>query len=610
MSTNEPLVMDIEAKGFVHHLKGADSFLCGVTVGLYSNKVKSYRPNQLQELVDDLESAEAVIAHNGIFYDAPALEVMSGRKLDTSKWIDTLVLSRLIHPDIYEKTIAGLRKGRIDNGMPKKLIGAHSLKAWGYRLGDNKIDAFENYDWQNGSFSEEMLGYCIQDTLLTKKLYERLVAKEYSVTAIKLEHEFACTISRQIQSGFCFDEEKAFILLAELTDERERMRRTIEETFSGWWVSSGEVVPKRTIRYKNKPHVTKGAPYTKVKWVEFSANSRDHITRVLLAKGWNPQTFTDSGKPKVDETTLANLEFPEGKLFARWFLVQKRIAQLSEGSQGWLKSVRHGKIHGGVNTNGAVTGRCTHSQPNVAQVPSTRAEFGKQCRELFTVPQGWTLLGTDASGLELRCLSHFMSRYDDGAYAEVILNGDIHTANQEAAGLPTRDAAKTFIYAFLYGAGDEKIGSIIGKGSKAGKAIKAKFFKSLPALKLLIESVKAKAKKQGYLRGLDGRKVVVRSQHAALNTLLQSSGALVCKQWTVYTEQLAIESGLRYGWDGDFVFCANIHDEQQIACRTEEIAKHIGQIAQIAMKKVEQKFNFRCPLDTDFSVGKTWADTH
>ena len=208
-------------------------------------------------------------------------------------------------------------------------------------------------------------------------------------------------------------------------------------------------------------------------------------------------------------------------MLSEYLLLNKRIGQLATGKQAWLKMEKKGRLHGRVNHMGAVTSRCTHANPNMAQVPSVGAAFGVECRSLFHSPQGYSLLGADASGLELRCLAHYMAAYDGGSYASVVLEGDVHTTNQEAAGLPTRNNAKTFIYGFLYGAGDEKIGKIIGKGSTEGRRIKNKFLKKLPALKNLKDAVSLAAKERGWIKGLDGRIIPIRHSHAALNTLLQ-----------------------------------------------------------------------------------------
>ena len=245
----------------------------------------------------------------------------------------------------------------------------------------------------------------------------------------------------------------------------------------------------------------------------------------------------------------------------------------------------------------------------MAQVPSIGAEYGKECRELFTTPKGYSLLGADASGLELRSLAHFMAKWDGGKYAEILLGGDIHTENQKAAGLLTRNQAKTFIYAFLYGAGDAKIGSITGGAASEGRKLKQKFLRSLPALGRLVEAVQGAAKR-GYLVGLDGRHIHVRSSHAALNTLLQSAGALVCKKWLVLLEEHLQAAGLKHGWDGDYAFCAWSHDECQIACRSPEIAAAVRKMAEDCVLKAGDYFGFRCPTAGESKVGKTWADTH
>lgn len=288
---------------------------------------------------------------------------------------------------------------------------------------------------------------------------------------------------------------------------------------------------------------------------------------------------------------------------------------------GWLKCVKEdGRIHGTVNPCGAVTGRATHSSPNVAQVPAVGSPFGKECRELFTVPNGWYQVGVDASGLELRCLAHFMYPYDHGAYAHEILNGDIHTANQKAAGLPERSQAKTFIYAFLYGAGDEKIGKIVHGDAKDGKRLKKEFLEKTPAiaeLRAAIENTlvaqrgykgEIKRWKRKYLKGLDGRPLHVRSVHSALNLLLQSAGALLCKKWICLVEENLIKLGLDHG--EDFQYMGWIHDEIAVACRTKEIAETVVKVAQDSMREAQAYYGFRVQLDTEGKIGKNWSETH
>jgi len=286
-------------------------------------------------------------------------------------------------------------------------------------------------------------------------------------------------------------------------------------------------------------------------------------------------------------------------------MLNKRLGQLATGKQAWLKLVKNDKLHGRVNHMGAVTSRCTHSNPNMAQVPGVHAPYGQQCRELFTVHNSYRLLGADASGLELRCLAHYMANYDGGAYGREILKGDIHTANQKAAGLETRNQAKTFIYGFLYGSGDEKTGQIIGKGAKEGKAIKKKFLDKTPALKKLREAVN-RAAERGWIKGLDGRRLPVRHAHAALNTLLQSAGAIICKRWYVIMEDLFRANGYT---EEDVAIVAFVHDEVQLQVR-KEIADDIGELILKAMKDTEIYYEFKCELDAEYKVGRNWADTH
>ena len=547
-----------------------------------------------------MKCSDLVIAgHNVIKYDIPVIQKLyPWFKVDTTKVFDTLVATRLIWANIKDTDNVLLKQEK----LPGKLFGSHSLAAWGYRLGNYKGDY--SGGWQ--TFSQEMLDYCVQDVAVTASLYEKIVAKQYAEEALKLEHQVAWLMAKQERNGFCFDLPKAAELLAKLVQRRGVLERELKEYFGSWEVRMPDFIPK--VNNKTRGYV-KGVPVPKIKVIEFNPSSRDHIAdRLINLYNWKPKDFTEGGKPMVDEVVLGKLSYPPCKQLTEYLLVQKRISQLNEGGQAWMKCEKNGKIHGSINPNGAVTGRATHSYPNMSQVPASSSPYGLDCRSLFTVPNGWHLVGADASGLELRCLAHFMAKWDGGKYAEVLLGGDIHTENQKAAGLETRNQAKTFIYAFLYGAGDAKIGSIVGGNAAHGKQLKSKFLRSLPALGKLVEAVGAAAKR-GYLVGLDGREIHVRSSHAALNTLLQGAGALVCKQWLVFLED-ELQKHFKHGWDGDYCFCAWSHDEVQIACRTEEIAKKVAEIATNCVLLAGQHFNFRCPTAGESKIGKTWADTH
>lgn len=562
--------------------------------------------NGLVELWNFAHFGGDVVFHNGIKYDHPVLKKLHpDLAFPVERVIDTMVLSRLVYSslDLVDSNL--LKRGI----LPGKLFGQHSLKAWGYRLGELKGNYAAETEDAWAKYTPEMGMYCNQDVKVTCKLLAKIYEKQYSPTAIQLEHEAARLMAQQERNGFPFNETKAAGLYVELLEKREELERKLKESFGSWTVKLPDFVPKRD---NKKMGYVKGVPVPRSKVIDFNPSSRDHIANRLTALyGWVPKDFSETGKPKIDDEVLSKLTYPEAPMLTEYLLVDKRIAQLAEGNQAWLKVSKQGKIHGSVNPNGAVTGRATHAYPNVAQVPSCAAPYGSQCRELFGADNvGWVQAGIDASGLELRCLAHFMGRWDDGAYGQVILNGDIHTENQKAAGLPTRNNAKTFIYAFLYGAGDEKIGSIVGGGKAEGSKLKRKFMQSLPALGSLVDTVKATARKQGFLKGLDGRKLHVRSEHSALNTLLQSAGALICKKWIVVLEQRMLALGYKHGWDGDFCYLAWVHDEVQLACRTHEIAEIAVREAQLAMKDTEAFFNFRCPLDTEGKIGANWKDCH
>ena len=593
-----------------------------------------YRPDEVekgvQRLFDAVMSDEVICGHNIIDYDIPAIQkVFPWFKIprDKRKYVlDTLVLSRLIYPNIKDRDAGLLRVGK----LPGKLFGSHSLKAWGYRLGELKGTYAEDTEDAWAVFTEEMLDYNEQDVVVTELLVDKLLAKNYSEMAIELEHQAQWLISQQQRNGFPFNRKKA--------EELEVTLRSRAAVLEAQLRQEVPPIPDKVFILKrdNKAKGYKaGVPIQKYK--DFNPNSRQQIEWIVRKHyGYTPdneELFDDEGKDrlKIDDITFKYLkddpQAPEevrklSVIFEEYLMVSKRLGQLADGKQAWLKCIREtGFIHGSVNTCGAVTGRATHSHPNVAQVPKVGSPYGKECRELFTVPEGWCQAGVDASGLELRCLGHFMAPYDGGVYADTVVNGDIHTLNQQAAGLPTRNDAKTFIYAFLYGAGDAKIGKTVQGDYRDGKRLKKEFLKKTPAiadLKKAIENVLIAESNKGqvtkwkrkYLKGLDGRLLHVRSLHSALNLLLQSTGALICKKWIVQWEQRLIDRGLKHDWDGDFAFMAWVHDEAQVACRTEEIAKIVVEEGQLAMRDTQEFFDFRVQLDTEGKIGKNWCDCH
>ena len=550
----------------------------------------------IDEAIWELRDADEIIAHNSIGFDFQVIRKLYPAWIPTGKVTDTLVLSRLVKADLAADDHS-LMHNRPQ--FLKRLYGSHSLRAWGMRLGNNKGD----YDggWEN--YSDAMGDYCKQDVEVTATLYKLLTSQNFDSRAIALEHDLAEICDRIGSAGWTFDTDKAGLLYGELVGLRSMLEDQLNTLFEPW-EEVETFIPKRD---NMRLGYVKGQPFLKRKTVTFNHNSRKHIAHCLKTKyGWEPTELTPGGDAKIDESVLSTLEYPEAQKLAEMFLIQKRIAMLAEGSQAWLKKVDDdGRIRHSIISGGTVSGRAAHRNPNLGQVPGAQSKWGKECRELFTVPEGWVLLGADLSGLELRALAHYLAPLDDGEYAETILNGDIHTLNQKAAGLPTRASAKTFIYATLYGGGDRLIGGIVGGKARDGKRLKANFDKAVPAFKRLKDKLKV-AMERGYLIGLDGRKLYCRSTHKGLSQLLQSAGAILCKQWLQNIDQRLEIEKLR----DDAIIVGWIHDEVQIACRTRGVADYVGDISRRMASEAGRSFSLKIPIAAEFKIGKTWAETH
>ncbi|CAB5155454.1 PolA DNA polymerase I - 3'-5' exonuclease and polymerase domains [uncultured Caudovirales phage] len=606
------LVFDIETNGLLDEL---DRLHCLCIKDLDNNLVHSLTPGSIEVGVKMLEQADILIGHNILKFDIPAIQkVYPWFKLKEGVVLhDTLIMARLIYPEI-----ANMDYGLANSGqMPKKLIGRYSLESFGYRIGEYKGDYKGGWE----TWNQEMQDYCEQDIEVTAKLYAKIMERkerhQVSDYSVELEHRVAEIIFRQEMNGFGFDMPKAEVLHQELLVRRMELEKQLLTMFPPWEVRT-PFIPK--VNNKTRGYV-KGEMTYKVQVVEFNPSSRMHIAKVLKEKhGWQPKEFTEKGEAKVDDSVLAELDYPEAKLLAEYFLIQKRLGQLAEGGEGLMKRVKKdGRIHGEVITNGAVTGRMTHRKPNMAQIPANRSPYGERFRELFVPRKGWKLVGCDADALELRCLAHYMSAYDEGAYIDVVLKGkkadgtDMHSVNCRAIGFNPathRDIAKTFFYAFIYGAGDFKIGTIVNapKNHKnVGARIRRNFLKNLPALGMLTERVGKKVKDSGALRGIDGRRLSCRSEHSALNTLLQSAGAVAMKVALVVLDDDL--KSLGYTPKTDYEFVGNIHDELQIECRP-EIAETVGQTAADAIRKAGEKLGFRCELAGNYEVGENWKQTH
>ena len=561
------LFLDIETPLFKGSLP--NKIFCLVTICDKGNTVH-YTEDDIHKFKDVASNYSEFIGHNIIGFDAPVIKNVLGVDLfKLGRVIDTLVLSRLFNP---------VREG------------GHSLKAFGLKFGYKKFD-FDDFT----KFSQEMLRYCIRDVKLLIQVYNLLNRQgvNFSEQSIELEHEVAKIIEQQVSNGFLFDQEKAHILLARLKQRIDEAQEKVRETFTPLKIEE-TFIPK--VNNKARGYI-KGVPFTKVKYQEFNLGSRQQIGERLINLGWKPKKFTDKGHVIVDEKVLSEIkDIPEAELIKEFLLLQKRVAMI----ESWIEAVREdGRVHGKVITNGAITSRMSHQSPNMAQIPAVYSPYGKDCRELWVVPSGYKLVGVDASGLEIRILSHYMN---DKEYINEVINGDIHSTNQTLAGLETRDIAKTFIYAFIYGAGNKKLGTICGRSESYGRTIKDRFLKRLPSLAKLRKRVD-NAVKKGYLKGLDQRKLIIRQKHSALNTLIQGGGAIAMKK------ALVILSNYISTYKIDAIPVANVHDEFQYQVK-EEQADRFGKLAVQSIVDAGDKLNLRCSLDGEYKIGNNWKETH
>jgi len=584
------LVWDVETNGFLDQLT---KIHCLAVLDVDKDKEpRIFHGDTLETGIKMLMKADELIGHNIINFDIPAIKkVYSWFSTDDVLVTDTLVLSRLIRSDLRNEDYA---KGYTHEQLPRKLHGSHSLKAYGMRLGVHKGE-FGDEGWEE--CTPEMLEYCKQDVAVNYALWKRLAPHEWSQEAIAFEHDIAKICNEIGNAGWTFDIEKAQALHAELSSQKIAIEQELQELFPAWTIET-EFIPK--VNNKTRGY-EKGVPFIKEEVVHFNPNSRKHIEFCLRRKyNWKPKEFTFTGDAKVDESVLKCLPFPEAQKLARSFMLQKRLGMLSDGNAAWLKLVDDdGKIRHTINSLGTVTGRASSFAPNLQQVPATRAEYGKECRELFTVPEGYSLVGADLSGIELRCLAHFLQ--DGGKYADIILQGDIHQANADAAGI-SRDEAKTMIYALCYSAGDARLGQILGKGAAEGRKLRDNFFKANPAFPKLLKQLKRVVESRGHLFGLDGRCLHVRG-HAHLNVLLQSAGALIAKKWVQLIHNEIKQQQL------DATIIAWVHDEVQIAAKPEE-AEHVGLLARRMATEAGKHFSFKIPIEAEHTIGRTWADTH
>ena len=546
------LVLDIETN-LAH-----DVIWCCVTLHRETGEIKVWKTKE--GLDEYLRDAVTIVGHNLIAFDAPVLNRVWKTKIRAAQCADTLLLSRL---------------------SDSARDGGHSLDAWGQTLGFEKIE-FSDYD---GGLTEEMITYCIRDVELTSKVYDvlwqELDKNKISDEAIQLEYDVQVILSEMERNGFKLNAPYAQTLLCEIKTEMAEIEEALQKIFPP--ITTERVSEKTGKRLKDDVET-------------FNVGSRQQIAKRLMSKGWKPTKTTEKGQVIVDETVLAEVSLPEAVPIARYLMLQKRASQLDS----WLEKLgEDGRVHGKVIGFGAVTGRATHSGPNMAQVPATRAALGKEFRSCWTVEDGNVLVGVDLSGIELRCFAHYLN---DEAYINETVNGDVHTRNQQAFGVESRDLAKTVLYATLYGASSAKIAKVIGCSQKEGAKIISNFCKAVPAYERLKAKVERLAEK-GRLPGLHGYQLTVRSAHSSLNTLLQSAGAIIAKQWLVQIKKNLRAEKIPYK------LVAWIHDEVQIET-PKEYGDRVGKVVVHSAAEAGEILKFRCPVGAEYGVAENWAGSH
>jgi DNA polymerase I len=602
--TKKWYVFDLETNGLYDEVT---TIHCLVLHDLNRDQTFTYGPDSIAVGLEHLATADVLIGQNILFFDIPVIrKLYPFYTFAAARIIDTLITTRLIWPKekLYDMDTEQYTQ------VPPKLRGSASLKAWGYRLSDYKI-SFKDFK----EYSEEMLAYCIQDVNVTTQLFRHTQKQTCSEAALKLEHDFALAIEKQIRSGFPFDVDACLDLVDDLRTKQATLEASLKELFPPKKIET-VFVPK--VNNAGRGYV-KGQPFTKVMHEEFNPGSRQQIVDRLQTKyGWVPEKSTEKGNPSIDDDVLSALPYPEAKPLAEYMLIKKRLGQIADGNNAWLKLVNDetGCMHGDVVTNGCITGRCAHRNPNMGQVPAGYSEYGKECRGLFHAPDGWTLIGVDAKALELRCLAGYLAYWDGGEYARVVTDEsiDIHTYNQEMFGVATRDIAKRLLYGLLYGCGALKAGTIVDPNEKnelilreLGSTAINSFMQGIPALKELKNRIAHNIAKREYLIGLDGRPLFCRSDFKGLNVLLQSSGALIMKQVVIELHNKMYDLGYIYGHD--WQQNAMIHDEVQVSCPP-AMVDTLTSVALEAFPASQQFFDFQCSIHGDAHVGYSWDQTH
>ena len=619
---SKTLVLDTETNGF---LEAATKLHVCCTYCLETKE--EWNSTDPQEIREHLSSATHLICHNIIAFDLPILKkLINWIPNDNVKITDTLILSRLGNPD-----------RQLPHNIPKGVrVTPHSLGAWGYRVGVGKPD---HEEWS--VYSEAMCHRCREDVRINVLIYDILLEEVSTFgDAPALEHDIQRIIHQQEQDGVYFDTEKALEYIIDLTNKLEvidtmltthlpthcrQVGTTVTKPFNkdgtlskrchGWCIETMDTdhyymsLDGHTSSYLATLDAYIAGPFSKIEWYQPDLGSDKQVKEWLLDIGWKPTVWNISKKtgertsPKLEPESFKSLPDNIGKSLKERGTWSHRRSQI----QGWLDKVRPDHcLPAGANTLGTNTGRMRHRV--VVNVPKAAdyVPYGNEMRSLFRARPNRVIVGHDASGIQLRMLAHYMN---DAEYITQVENHDIHSYNQRLIGLETRDSAKVFIYSFLFGAGDAKLGSDVGGGKNAGTKLRNQFFLSLPKLGELIDGVK-KASKRGYLIGLDGRKLMMRRgsdgkvlEHTALNVLLQGAEAVIMKRSIVMLDKAATDAGL------DFIKVIDMHDESQADVLPEH-ADEYGILAEQSIRDAGLYYDMNVKLDAEYKVGASWRFTH
>lgn len=623
-------VGDLEADGL---LVTVTKVHCGVFKDIKTKEVVKFKPYQINEMLKFMDTIDVLIMHNGIGYDWPLLEKLYGYQYKGQK-VDTLVMSRLLNP-----------KRLLPPNCPNKKAGPHSVEAWGYRVGRGKP---EHSDWLN--FSEEMLHRCSEDVEIQELIYNALLKEAEGgdwQSAFKMSFKLFEYLQKQESYGWLVDKEHMHFCIHQLQFWMDRIDRVLNKYLPNV-VEVLEVKDKGEYKYIKKPFLKSGeysasvlswfescgfdpasrivgGPFSRINIRIVNLNSPYETKTFLLNSGWEPLewNYNDDGErtsPKLSkDDKFEGINSGVGRLVAKRVQCRQRKGII----EGLISIVRPDRRIASVINDLAATGRATHR--NIVNMPGAKSFYGKQMRKIFIADKRKVIVGTDSDACQIRMLC---GRMNDEQYTDNVLNGkkedgtDIHSVNMRAAGLPDRDSAKTFFYAFLFGAGDAKVGKIVKGTSADGVRLKSKFLEGLPALGNLMETLTKQWRKtakqrynakfnrmeyyDGIITGLDGRPIKVPSEHQILVYLLQSDEAIMMA--AAYVKANA-DLAKKYVYGKQYGFLVWYHDEFQVEC-DEDIAEDVAKICEDSIAWAGNYFKIPCPHLGNSDIGRNWWETH